>query len=111
MSGGAVLGIVAGFAAGVFAMQAATGDFTPIWQRVFPDKSLEAQRARFEQLVSRERVGNAFDVWLVKDSFGAPDRVALFFGYLDDFATCYEFAQMYMQRYPSDSYSCQWANL
>ncbi len=69
------------------------------------------QVAALEQFAKGGRIGDSADVWLVKSNlFGEADKVTLFFGYWDDWSACSEFAAMYMQRYPSDSYSCKLAN-
>lgn len=70
----------------------------------------EDQRATLETFIERKKVGASGDVWLVKGNLGVEDRVALFFGYLDDWDACYEFAKFYMERYPLDTYSCRSAN-
>lgn len=68
------------------------------------------QRAALEGFAKTHRIGSAADVWLVKNGMAGPENVAVFFGYMDDFSACYEFAQFYMQHYPADSYQCSLAN-
>lgn len=46
----------------------------------------------------------------MKGSFGVEDKVAIYFGYMDDFAACYEASQMLNEQYPSAFYSCRTAN-
>jgi len=70
----------------------------------------EDQRSQLDAFVKKGKIGTSGDVWLVKLNLGVEDRVALFFGYMDDWTTCYEFAGMYMQMYPADTYSCRLAN-
>lgn len=70
----------------------------------------EDQRAALGNFVKDKRIGTSGDVWLVKQNFGVDDRVALFFGYLDDWDACYEFLTSHSERFPADTYSCQFAN-
>lgn len=72
--------------------------------------SYEDQLDRLDKHLSSGRIGSSADIWLVKRSFGVDDRVALVFGYLDDFATCLELASMLNARYPSANYACRPAN-
>lgn len=70
----------------------------------------ESQRSKVEKLFSSNKIGLSTDFYLVKSSFGTPDRVAVVFGFMDDGAFCNEIATMYMNRYPSDQYYCAPAN-
>lgn len=72
---------------------------------------LEDQQRRLEKFVQSNRIGSHADVWLVKTSSVFPnDRVALIFGFMDDFEFCYEIAELYMKKYPGDLYACAYAN-
>lgn len=74
-------------------------------------KTYEDQLGSLEQHTRGNRVGQSADVWLIKrNAFGDMEKVALFFGYWDDFSACSEMASMYMQRHPGDAYSCGYAN-
>lgn len=70
----------------------------------------EFQLDEFEKAVNRRSIGSSRDVWLAKNSFGTVDRVALFFGYIDDFAACGEAAEMMNARYPDARYNCIFAS-
>lgn len=70
----------------------------------------EDQREVLAELMRDRRIGTSNDVWLVKGNFGAPDRVALFFGYLDDWDACHEFLTAHSYQFPADRYSCEYAN-
>lgn len=72
--------------------------------------SYDDQVDRLDKHLSSGRIGSSADIWLVKRSYGVDDRVALVFGYLDDFATCLELANMLNARYPSANYTCRPAN-
>ena len=75
-------------------------------QDTYPD-----QVAALEQFAKDRRIGSSADVWLTKlNYFGESEKVSLFFGYWDDWEACYEFAEMYMQRYPDAQYACRLAN-
>jgi hypothetical protein len=60
--------------------------------------------------VKAARIGTAASVWLVKDDLVGEDRVALFFGYLDNAAACGDMVQLYRQTFPADTYVCELAN-
>jgi hypothetical protein len=68
------------------------------------------QVAALEGHARQHRIGYSADVWLVKNGAAGPEKIALFFGYYDDWDACYDFARLYMQAYPSDSYTCSLAN-
>lgn len=75
------------------------------------EDKLEDQMERLTKAVSSDKYGQSSDVWLVKfNAFGEWEKTALVFGYLDDFGFCNEVATMYVNKYPSDQYSCQVAN-
>lgn len=77
-------------------------------RRLFGQQTYEDQTQALESFLGSNRVGSSTDVWLVKSTF-APEKVAVFFGYVDDWEACYEFMTFYVQRYPLDSYSCEYA--
>jgi len=71
----------------------------------------DARRFAFEKFIANNRVGSAPDYWLVKyNALAQYERVALVFGFIEDFAFCQEVAELYMRKYPSDHYSCEKAN-
>jgi hypothetical protein len=70
----------------------------------------EHKRAALASHMQGNRIGTSADVWLVKANFGVPDRVALFFGYLDDWDARYEFLTSHSDRFPADVYRCEFAN-
>lgn len=74
--------------------------------------SYDDQIVALDKLLSKAAMGSSRDFWLVKaSSFGGPhDRVALVFGFLDDYTFCLEIADLYMKRYPMDRYVCLPAN-
>lgn len=72
--------------------------------------SYDDQVARLESHVKGNKIGSSNDFWLVKRSFGVDDRVALMFGYMNDFSGCDEIAQMLNERYPGTGYICIPAN-
>lgn len=71
---------------------------------------LEREFRRLAWFVGWNQVGASQDYWLVKRSFGVDDPVALMFGYMNDFAGCYEIAELLNQRYPSAGFICKPAN-
>ncbi|MEP9349191.1 hypothetical protein [Xanthobacter sp. KR7-225] len=71
----------------------------------------DARRFAFEKFITNNRVGSAPDYWLVKyNALSQYERVALVFGFMEDFAFCQEVAELYMRKYPMDHYSCEKAN-
>lgn len=76
-------------------------------RRMFGQQTYEDQTASLTDFVKANRIGSGQDVWLVKSTF-ATEKVAVFFGYVDDWAACYEFMTFYVQRYPADRYSCEY---
>ncbi len=74
------------------------------------DSSYEAQRTKFEKFVKAGKIGSSSDVYLVKNGAAGPERIALIFGFMDDFSFCREVAELYVKKYPRDSYSCELAN-
>lgn len=81
----------------VLAMSACGGDY-------------EDQRDKVLGELKGEQVGASPDYLLTKYGMGGRDPVALVFGMADDYAYCQELAEMYMKRYPADTYSCEPAN-
>lgn len=78
-------------------------------RRLFGQQTLEDQISGLESFLASNRIGSSKDVWLIKASY-IRDPVAVFFGYLDDWEACYEFQALYTQRYPADTYRCEYAN-
>jgi hypothetical protein len=59
------------------------------------------------EAIAKNEIGVSQNVWLVKrNAFGEYEKTTLVFGYMDDFAFCAEIAQLYMQNFPPDEYSC-----
>lgn len=71
--------------------------------------SYDSQFNGLEKRVSNNRVGEQ-DFWLAKGTMGYPDKVALFFGYADDYAACMEVADTLNSKYQSAFFSCIPAN-
>ena len=65
---------------------------------------------RLEAFAAENRVGAGADYFLVKDSVIGTEAVALIYGMADDYGMCLELAELYVQRYPGDSYTCRRAN-
>jgi hypothetical protein len=78
-------------------------------RRMLGQQTYEDQEASLADFAQRNRIGDGQDVWLVKTTY-VRSKVALFFGYYDDWAACYEFQALYVQRYPADTYVCEYAN-
>jgi hypothetical protein len=76
----------------------------------FGGDSYDSRLAALEGHMRQGRIGSSADVWLVKGNFGVPDRVALFYGYMDDFAACWEFKTAHAAQFPADTYTCEYAN-
>jgi hypothetical protein len=73
--------------------------------------SFEAQTRLLEKVVEWNQIGPSKDVWLIKQSTpGEDEKVALVFGFVDDYEFCREVAEAYMLRYPASRYSCVIAN-
>ena len=73
----------------------------------FGCNSLEVQKARLEGFVKDHPFGSSRDVWLVKQNFfGQYEKVALVFGFVNDYEFCDDVAQLYMRKYPNDRYMC-----
>lgn len=71
----------------------------------------DARRFAFDKFVANNRVGSGPDYWLVKyNAFAQYERIALVFGFVEDFGFCQEVADLYMRKYPMDKYSCEKAN-
>lgn len=85
------------------------GDPAKDVRRLFGQQTYDDQEQGLAAFAKSNRIGSSNDVWLVKTTF-VRSKVALFFGYYDDWAACYEFQELYVQRYPSDSYACEYAN-
>lgn len=79
-------------------------------RRTFGQQTYEDRVAELEDALKGKTIGQSGDQWLIKNGMAGPERVALFFGYWSDFEACYEFATTYMERYPLDSYDCEYAN-
>ena len=61
--------------------------------------------------IKLNQVGNSTDLWLEKSSsFGGWDRVALVFGYWDDYEGCTEIVEELTRRNPLARYRCTPAN-
>jgi hypothetical protein len=75
----------------------------------FGQSTYDDQLSNLESHLKRHKVGST-DVWLSKNSFLVEDRVAVFFGYMDDFAACYEVAEVLNSRYPAVGFTCRYAN-
>lgn len=57
------------------------------------------------------RIGKSQDQWLEKKSaFGPWDKVALIFGYADDYEGCVDVIEALVQKYPAAHYRCVPAN-
>lgn len=78
-------------------------------RKLFGQATFEDQYQALAGFAKGNRIGGSNDVWLVKTNF-MRDPVAMFFGYADDWAACYEFQATYTQRYPADTYACEYAN-
>jgi hypothetical protein len=61
-----------------------------------------------KELVRFGHVGSSQDVWLVGGRLTA-SRVALIFGYMDDFEACTEIAEAYMKAFPATTYGCEYS--
>ncbi len=79
-------------------------------RRLFGQQTYEDRVAELTQQFKGKAIGEGGDQWLVKHGISGAEKVAVFFGYWSDFDACYEFATMYMERYPADTYSCEFAN-
>lgn len=79
-------------------------------RRTFGQQTYEDRVAELGNALKGKTIGESGDQWLIKNGIAGPERVAVFFGYWSDFEACYEFAAIYMERYPSDSYACEYAN-
>lgn len=73
-------------------------------------QSYEAQTSRLEKFVSLHKIGSSQDYYLVKAGASGYENVALVYGFADDFEFCLEVADLYMQKYPGDRYTCAHAN-
>lgn len=65
--------------------------------------------SRFTTYVGMGKIGNSADVWLVKGTT-PDDRVALIFGYVDDYSACLDIANALNATYTQAQYSCRPAN-
>lgn len=71
----------------------------------------DSQVSRLETFVAWNKLGSSQDVWLiVRNAFGESEKVALIFGFMDDYEFCSEVAEMYGKRYPARRYMCSYAN-
>lgn len=85
------------------------GDPARDMRRLFGQQTYEDQTAALEEFARQNRIGSGQDVWLTKlNAFNEIEKVALFFGYWDDWDACDEFKTFYVQRYPSDDYRCEY---
>lgn len=69
--------------------------------------SFDDRRDALAEFVKANPLGSSRDVWLTKN---LDDRVALIFGYVDDYQACLELADAYMKAFPVDKYHCTEAN-
>lgn len=75
------------------------------------EQDYEDQFSNLERFISSNQIGNGGDYWLVKRSpIAGAHPVALVFGFMDDAEFCYEIAELYMQKYPRDRYTCRPGN-
>lgn len=75
------------------------------------EPSLEDQIEGFEKFVAKGQVGYSPDFYLAKKNMrGDWENVALIYGYGDDHEVCQDLAELYVQKYPSDEYTCLQAN-
>lgn len=73
--------------------------------------SLDNQHWRLEKFIGLNKIGSSKDVWLIKHNLaGMNEKVALVFGFVNDYQFCSEIAELYMKRYTADRYSCSFAN-
>ncbi|MGQ5718599.1 hypothetical protein [Pseudochrobactrum asaccharolyticum] len=63
-----------------------------------------------EKYLAKGPIGTSPDFFLVRNSPDGPENVAVIYGFKDDKAFCYEVADIYMKRYPSEHYFCTQAN-
>ncbi len=62
---------------------------------------------QFAQHVRDLKVGEGPDCWLeIKNAFGEWEKIALIFGYMDDFEACEEFAKLARGEFKSREYRC-----
>ena len=95
-----------GFAMGLLAWLF-FGDLYPRIAASFESDKLTRQHYMLERFVADNPVGSDRDVWIIKNNaYGMSEKVGLIFGFMDDFQFCFEVAQLYMERYPRDSYEC-----
>lgn len=74
------------------------------------DGSLDAQQNRLDNFVASHQIGAANDYWLEMFNLaGEWERVALIYGYFDDYSGCYDIANALMKEY-SRQYRCTPAN-
>ncbi len=63
-----------------------------------------------EKHLAKGPIGASPDFFLVRSGPDGPESVAVIYGFKDDKAFCYEVANIYMKRYPSEHYFCTQAN-
>jgi hypothetical protein len=75
------------------------------------ETTLDDQVEAFEKFVSKGQVGYSPDFYLAKRNIlGEWENVALIYGYADDHEVCQDLAELYVQKYPMDEYTCLQAN-
>ena len=75
------------------------------------DTDYADQEKRLFAYVDEHRMGESADVWLEKLSIGMQwDRVALIFGYGDDYAACMDIAEALGKRFTAAQYRCSVAS-
>jgi len=68
------------------------------------------QVKKLEKFLAGNQIGSSPDYWLVKQTLGLDDRVAVVFGFLNDLEFCQAIADLYVKRFPADRYTCVPAN-
>lgn len=74
------------------------------------EKSYVNRLSEIENFFKKERTGDSTDYFLVKNGLFGPDKVAVIFGFMNDFEFCNDISILYMKKYPADSYHCEAAN-
>lgn len=74
------------------------------------NQNYDDQRSNLADLLKGHQIGSTPDYWLVKRNMGVDDPVALVFGLLGDLKFCEDVADLYMSKYPANSYACAPAN-
>ena len=68
------------------------------------------QVKRLQTFMSYEQMGNGSDYWLVKDTPWGWEKVALVFGYHDDWSGCQDIVAKMNDAYGREVYRCKPAN-